>query len=182
MRRDVERPQRCDLAGARDVAADVDRMAPDTHDSAGRGERRCQARQPDRPLLAPNLKIDVNDIVVRHGEPGQPVPNVERPDLVERLEVPDDRHATRRLRDSERPWREIRQFLGGAVRRVLLVVLGDGDAVDRLAGAEWDVAVAEREAASECDGDRLVDDDPAVGLDRDPNGCIGQGERLRSRR
>ena len=85
-RRGIERPQLDELAGRhveraqvdavavdRDVAPDADRVAPGARDVAGREQLRRQLAEADLPLVAPDLQVDVDDVVVRDRDAAQPV-------------------------------------------------------------------------------------------------------------
>ena len=78
-----------------DVAAHVDRVAPGAQTS--RARRACvSCVEPHLPLVAPDLEVDVDDVVVGDGDAAQRVADLERLRLVERLVVPDDPDRVRR--------------------------------------------------------------------------------------
>ena len=163
---DVERPEQRLLPLERDVAADPDRVAPGADDVAGPAHGRGQAPEPLLPLVAPDLEVHVDDVVVAHGEPGHAVVDEERALLdAVRLEPPDDPHAPAEVVDAERAGRAARLEIGRRARPEGLAVLGHADLVDPLARPVRDLAVAVGERARERDGDRLVDRDRAVRTD-----------------
>ena len=91
---DVERAQQRVPALERDVAAHPDRVAPGADDVAGPAHRRGQPAERLLPLVAPDLEVDVDDVVVGDREAAQPVVDAERALLVAvRLEPPDDARA-----------------------------------------------------------------------------------------
>ena len=163
----------------RDVAADADGMAPGPQHVAGGDHRRGQLVQADLPLIAPDLEVDVDDVVVGDGEAAQPVVDAEPPLLVGGLVVPDDPDPRVRARRAECPRRARALELGAPSGLVLLVALRDGDLIDGLALAERDLAVGAAEVAAERERDHLVDDEGAVLLDLDGDVRGRQGERLR---
>ena len=78
---DVERAQQRAIAVELDVAAHPDRMAPGALDATGRRELGGEPAEPLVPLVAPDLQIDVDDVVVGDRHPAQPVADRERPRL-----------------------------------------------------------------------------------------------------
>ena len=145
--RGVERPQLDELAGVdveraeegrapvdRDVAAHPDRVAPGAHDVAGPAHRRRQPPEALLPLVAPDLEVDVDDVVVADGEAAHPVVDDERPLLRSRpTEAPDDADAPAEVLDAERARRPAGLELGRRARLERPAVLGDADLVDPLA-------------------------------------------------
>ena len=163
---DVERPQQRLLPVERDVAPDPDRVAPGADDVAGPAHRRGQAPEPLLPLVAPDLEVHVDDVVVAHGEPGHPVVDEERTLLgAVGLESPDDPHAPAEVDHTERVGRAAGLEVRRRARTEGSSVLGHADLVDPLARPVRDLAEAVRERARERDRDRLVDGDRAVGPD-----------------
>jgi hypothetical protein len=126
------------------------------------------------PFVAPDLQVDVDDVVVADCEPPQAVVDAEAALLARRAVVPDDAQAVARSGRPERPRRARAAELRAAAGRVLHVALCDGHLVDRIALAERDLAERAAEAAHEGEGDHLVDDDAAVLLHL--HGDVGGGE------
>ena len=114
--RDVQRAQEHLLAGELDVAADVDRVPPRAEDLARGGLGRGEAAERLVPFGAPDLEVDVDDVVVGDRDAGQPVVDVEGAELVRCGVVPDDAHlASRRPPSRMFPARR-RTELGAAAR------------------------------------------------------------------
>ena len=82
-------------------------MAPGTRDVARRELLRRQLAEPDFPLVAPNLQVDVDDVVVRDGDAAQPVGDPERAHLIRGRVVPDDPGTVVPLLDPVRPAGEL---------------------------------------------------------------------------
>ena len=162
----IERPQDGGAPVDRHVAAHPDRMAPGAHDVARPAHRRRQPAEALLPLVAPDLEVDVHDVVVAGRETRDPVVDDERP-LREpvRGEPPDDPRASAEVLDAERARRAAGLQLGRSPRLERPTVLRDADLVDALAVPQRDLAEAVRERAGEGNGDRLVDGDRAVGAD-----------------
>ena len=82
-----------------DVAAHPDRVAPDAEDGPGAAVIVAVSRS-RRPFHsdAPDLEVDVDDVVVGDRDAREPVADRERADLAGRLEVPDDALARCRSR------------------------------------------------------------------------------------
>ena len=159
VRRDVERPQDHLVAGELDVAADVDRVAPGAPILPGACSVAVSWSRPDLPLVAPDVEVDVDDVVVGDREPAQRVADLERLRLVERAVVPDDPHPCRRG-GRRRRCRRVGCTRGRCSRRA-------GSACRSRAprrreidspGRERDLAVAAREEARERVLDVLVDE------------------------
>ena len=74
----VERAEVDAVAVDRDVAADADRVAPGAQHVAGRDQRGRQLAEADLPLVAPDLQVDVDDVVVGDRDAAQPVVDAER--------------------------------------------------------------------------------------------------------
>ena len=91
---------------------------------AHRGGERAEALLP---LVAPDLEVDVDDVVVRDGEAGEAVADREGAGLVRRLEAPDDAGAAAEVLDAERAGRAAGLELGGGAWSVGGPALGDGD-------------------------------------------------------
>jgi hypothetical protein len=153
-------------------------VPPGALDVAGRDQRRRELAEPDLPLVAPDLQVDVDDVVVGDREPAEAVVDAEPPRLVRRLVVPDDPDPLVSARRPERAGTPGAAELGAGSARVLLVALGDEDLVDGLALAERDLAVGAAEVAHEREHDHLVDDQAAVLLHLDGDVGSGQRERL----
>ena len=150
----------------RHVAAHPDRMAPGADDVARPAHRRRQPAEALLPLVAPDLEVDVDDVVVGDRESRYPVVDDERPLLrAVRAEAPDDAHASAEVVDAERARRAAGLELGRGARLERPAVLRDADLVDALAVPQRDLAEAEGERAGERDCDLLVDGDRAVRAD-----------------
>ncbi len=165
--RHVERTQQRAWPSERDVSADPHRVAPGAHDvSRPRGCRR-EAAECLLPLVTPDLEVDVDDVVIADGEPGEAVADRECARLSRRLESPDDANSTSEIADSERPGRAARLELGRCARSERASVLEHRDIRDALAAPVGDLAKAVREVevAPEGDRDPLFDGDAPVGLD-----------------
>jgi hypothetical protein len=80
-----------------DVTPDGDRMAPDAiaRPACGLGEEedRRQLAELLLPFFAPDLQVDVDNVLIRDCEPTQTVPDGEGTDVRESPVVPDDPHA-----------------------------------------------------------------------------------------
>src|SRR5581483_9667469 len=122
-RRDVESSQNGLFAVQVDVAANVDGMAPRAHHASRRGEARRQAPETLLPFAAPDLQVDVDDVVVGDGEPVHVVPKLEDPRLVGGAVVPDDAHTVRELRHPVRARGVETTELGAAAGAVHAAVL-----------------------------------------------------------
>ena len=147
----------------------------------GGQERRLESREPGLPLVAPDPKVHVDDVVVGDGEPAQAVVDVERALLRLRGVVPDDPHTVRQELRAERAGCARRPELGGGAGAVRAPVLADADLVDRLTVAQRDLAERAGEVAVEGERDRFVDDErPVLTASRRPSG-VGEGEALRVR-
>jgi len=142
-------------------------MPPGAHDSAGPRCRCGQRPEPLLPLVAPDLEVDVDDVVVGDREAGEAIPDRERARLVDCVEAPDDPDPATEVLDAEGARRTAGLELGRSTRPERLPVLEDNDARDLLTATVRDLteAVREAEAAAEGDGDRLLDGNRAVGLD-----------------
>ena len=186
LRRDVERAQHRAVGLAADVAAHVDRMPPDPVrvEVVGRArklDRRGQPPEPLLPLVAPDLQVHVDDVVVGDREPSQPVADRERP-RGERGVVPDDPVPSVDRDVAERARLAARAELGRSARPVALLALGDVDVRDRLALAERNVPVPAGEDAVERERDPLLDRERPVRLDRDVDVRVRERERPLLRR
>ena len=158
----VERPQQHLRAEELHVAPHVDRVAPGLEHLAGSDLGRRQAVERLLPLRAPHLEVDVDDVVVGHREASHAVVHGEGAELVGGAVVPDDAEGVAHPGRSVRAGGVDAAELGAASRAVGAAVLGDADAVDRLAGAKRDVAIAAAERPAERVGDVLVDEQAAV--------------------
>ena len=143
-------------------------MAPDAVVRAARRPREHHRRgQPAErllPLVAPDLQVHVDDVVVGDGQAVERVADRERPRQDGRV-VPDDPEPAVDVGRAER----VRRALGAELRRRAGPVLGAGladvDVRDRLAVPQRDVAVPAREDAVERVDDVLLDLERAVRLD-----------------
>ncbi len=180
--RDVERAQQGGPRRARDVASDPLRVTPDPVAAparlAGQRQRRPQLREPDLPLVAPDLQVDVDDVVVGDGEPAEPVADRERALLGRGAVVPDDAEPAVRIGGPERVRVARAAELGRRSLAVAATGLGDVDVVDRLPVAQRDLAKRARERAVEGERDPLGDPERAVLGDLDVDRGLGQRERL----
>jgi hypothetical protein len=154
-------------------------VTPGAQHLAGRDERRGELVEADLPLVAPDLEVHVDDVVVRDREPAQAVMDAEPARLVRGSVVPDDPDPVLGLRRPVGARRARALQLRAAAGGVLLVALGDEDLVERLAVAEGDLAEGAAEVADEREHDHLVDDQAAVLLDLHGDVRRRQGERLR---
>ena len=160
-------------------------MAPDTPRRPARGPRQRelggQLLERLVPLVAPDVQVDVDNVVVGDGEVAQAVADRERARLRERLVVPDDpvaavdRGRAEGVRDAARA--ELRR----GARCVTKPVLLDGDIADLLSVPERDVTVAAREGPVEDEREPLLDGERPVVLDGDVDVGRGEVERLRRR-
>jgi hypothetical protein len=130
-------------------------------------------------VLAPDLEVDLGDVVVGDGEAAHSVPDRERPRFEARAVVPDDPDAVVDARDAEAPGGAGAADLRRCSRRVRLPVLENGDLGDRLARPERDLTKCALEAPVEAERDQLGDRQAAVALDLDRHVCGREGERLR---
>ena len=131
---DVERAEDGGASVDHHVTAHPDRVAPGAHDVARAAHRRRQPAEALLPLVAPDLEVDVDDVVVAGRETGDAVVDDERP-LREavRGEPPDDTHAAAEILDAERARRSAGRELGRRPRLERPAVLRDPDLVDPLA-------------------------------------------------
>ena len=179
--RNVERPQVRARAVERHVAAHPDGMPPGADDVARRDQRGRELAEPDLPLVAPDLDVHVDDVVVGRRDPAQPVVDPEAPRLRLRSVVPHDSHALVRPRRAERSGPVRALELRARAWAVRLLSLRDRDLVERLAVAERDLAERAGKGAVELKDDHLVDEQAAVAGDLDRHVRRGQGERLGGR-
>jgi hypothetical protein len=149
-------------------------VPPGAHDSARTGHRRRQPPEALLPLVAPDLQVHVDDVVVGDRETGEAVPDRERPRLTARLEAPDDADPSAEVLGAERSRWPTRLELGRRARPVPLPVLEDDDAGDLLAATVRNLSEAVRERARERDRDPLFDSERAVGPDDDAD--VGRDE------
>ena len=147
----------------RHIAAHPDRMTPRADDVPGPGHRRREPSQALLPLVAPDLEIHVDDVVVADGQPAQAVADRERPCLVRRLVAPDDPGTLVEVADAVRSRRAAGLELCRRSRLEGLAALRDAEHLDALAVPQGDLAepVGEAEVA-EREGDVLLDRDGAV--------------------
>ena len=132
-RADIDRAQESARAGERHVAAYPDRLAPCAQDATGPGHGRRQATERLLPLVAPDLQVDVDDVVVADRQPAEAVADRERARLIASLEPPDDPHPSAEVGDAERARRPARLELGRRARAERAAVLEDDDVRDPLA-------------------------------------------------
>ena len=185
----VSRNARClqqrAIGEARDGAPNPRRAAPDP--IGGRKlrrlwelHRRRQAAERGRPVVPPDVQVDVDDIVVGDRESAEAVGDVEGPPLGVRGVVPDDPDA---LVDSSHAV-GVRQVEATELRvgagPVERVSLADGHVVDRLALAERDVPIGPAEGPVEVESDLLPHEQRAVRLDL--HGDVGERKRIGLRR
>jgi hypothetical protein len=95
--------------------------------------------------------------------------------------VPDDPYGVVEPLDPVRARLVAAAELGAAARPVAEVPLGDRDLVERLAGAQRNVAVGAAEVADVREDDVLGDDEAAVARDLDDDVAAGEREGLRGR-
>jgi hypothetical protein len=160
-------------------------MTPGADDvTAFRAHGRGQTPEPLLPLVAPDLEIDVDHVVVRDGETRDLVEDRERPRLVGGTEPPDDADPIAEVENADRAGSPTRLEVRRGAREVRVPALGYPDPRDTLAGAVGDLAVAVREleSASEGDGDVLVYDDGAIRPDADTDVRFDEVVRLREGR
>ena len=143
--------------------------------SPGAIDRRRQPAEPDLPLVAPDLQVHVDDVVVRGRDAAQPVADAEAAPLRRRSVVPDDPHAVLGLRRPVRARARRAAELRARSRPVGDVALGDRDLVERLPVLERDLAERAAEVTGEVERDRLVDRQAAVRRDLDDD--VGRGKR-----
>ncbi len=175
--RDVDRAQRRPRADELDVATHPHGLPPGAKDLPRRRLDPHEAGERLLPLVAPDLQVDVDDVVVRDGDPAERVRDGECAGLVAGVEVPDDPRRVAAPLDAERPG------LAGLEARLVAArerdaALGDRRVHERLALAERDVAVAEEEVAREADLEPLAHPERAVGLDVDRDVGLEQREAV----
>jgi hypothetical protein len=156
-------------------------VAPRAEDLARCGLDPDEARNGLGPLVAPDLQVDVDNVVVGDGDLPERVRDRERSRLVARVEVPDDPNRVVAPFDSERS-ALTRLEIGFIAPLVGDSALGDGRIDQRLARSEWDVAVAEVEVARERDLEAFAYAERAVLLDVDGDVGGEQGEAVGARR
>jgi hypothetical protein len=88
--RDVQRTEAGPVALEGHVAAHADGVAPRADDVAGCHQRRRELAEPHLPLVAPDLDVDVDDVVVGRRDSAEPVVDPEPALLGGGLVVPDD--------------------------------------------------------------------------------------------
>ena len=175
--RDVDRAQRRARSDELDVAAHPHGLPPGAEDLPRRRLDADEAEERLLPLVAPDLQVDVDDVVVRDRHPAERVRDGERARLVAGVEVPDDPHRVAAPLDPERPG------LAGLEARLVAArerdaALGDRRVHERLALAERDVAVPEEEVAREADLEPLAHPERAVRLDVDCDVGLEQREAV----
>jgi hypothetical protein len=128
---------------AADVSAHGHRVAPH---SVVRAARRLREEEhgvelPELllPLVAPDLQVEVHDVVVGDREPAEPVADREGADVGKRAVVPHDPYPVGKVRDAVRVGIAARAELGRGARVVPSPALLDEDLVEHLALAHWDV-------------------------------------------
>ena len=168
VRRDGDRTKGRARAHELDVATNPHGLAPPAQDLPGRRLDADEAIERLVPLVAPDLQIDVDDVVVRDRDAAQRVRDREGARLIARVEVPDDACAVTALFDTEgsrRPGPRLECGLVAPLERD--AVLRDRGVDQCLAVAKRDVAIPEREVPGERDLDPLADTERAVLLDVD---------------
>ncbi len=150
-------------------------MTPGTGDLARSQNRSRQAAEAGLPFVAPDLQVDVHDVVVGDGQAAHPVVDPEAPLLRRGVVVPDDPDAALCSSDPVGAGRACRAELRRGSGAVDDVALRDRDLVDLLAVAERDLAEGAAERAVVDERDVLVDDQRTVL--RDLNDDIGRLER-----
>ena len=123
VRRDVQGAQVGARPVDRDVAAHPDGVPPGPDDVARTGRRRGQPTQRLVPLVAPDLEIDVDDVVVGDRQAAHPIADLEGPDLVRRAVVPHDPLGVAVAGDAERPRRARAPQLDASTGRERAAVL-----------------------------------------------------------
>ena len=178
LRGDVECPQRDHSARELDVTPDVDRVPPGPHDAAGRGEGRRELAEALFPLVAPDVQVDVDDVVISNGESAQAVAQLERAGLVGCAVVPDDARVAVELRHSVGPGCVRTAELRAAARVVRAAAFEHGHVADGLARPQWDLAIPAGETAVEGVLDLLVDEKSAVTGEPHGHARLWKRERL----
>ena len=173
---DVECAQHGIAAVEGHITAHPHRVAPGLEDVAGAAHRASEPAERHRPLIAPDLEIDVDDVVVADRETREAVAQREGARAAVRLEPPDDANLARRLLDAERARRAAGLEGGRGAWPERLPVLADRDGADVLALAERNVAVPVGEGAAEEDGDHFLHRNGAVALDDRSDRRIGEGD------
>jgi hypothetical protein len=154
-------------------------MSPRTDDLARRDQRRRELAEPHLPLVAPDLDVHVDHVVVRRRDAAQPVVDSESPRLRLRFVVPHDSHALVRASRAERPGPVRALELRARAGAVRGLSLRDGDLIERLAVPQRNLAERAGEGAVELEDDHFVDEQAAVTGDLDRHIRRRQGERLR---
>ena len=168
VRRNGDRTKGRARAHELDVPTNPHGLAPPAQDLPGGRLDADEAIERLAPLVAPNLQIDVDDVVVCDRDAAQRVRDREGPRLIARVEVPDDAGAVTALFDPEgsrRPGPRLECGLVAPLERD--AVLCDRGVDKCLAVAKPDVAIPEREISREPDLDPLADTERAVVLDVD---------------
>ena len=176
----VDCAERGPRADELDVATNPYGLAPGAQDLPWGRLDSDEPREALVPLVAPDLEVDVDHVVVGDGDPSQCVRDRERAGLVDRVEVPDDPHRVAPALDAER---------SGVPRLEARLValperdsaLRDGRVHERFAFPERDVAIAEVEVARERDLEALAHPERSVGLDVDGDVRLEQGEAVSAR-
>ena len=179
--RDVYRSQRRARSHELDVAAHPHGLPPRAEDLPRRRLDADEAGERLLPLIAPDLQVDVDDVVVRDRHPAERVRDGERARLVAGVEVPDDPRRVAAPLDAERPG------LAGLEARLVAArerdaALGDRRVHERLAFTQRDVAVPEEEVAREADLEPLAYPERAVRLNVDRDVGLEQREAVGVRR
>ena len=175
--RDVDRPQRRARSHELDVAAHPHRLSPCAEDLPRRRLDAYEAGERLLPLIAPDLQVDVDHVVVRDRHPAERVRDRESTRLVAGVEVPDDPRRVPAPFHPERPGLAgVERRLGAARERD--AALGDRRVHERLAFTERDVAVPEEEVAREADLEPLAHPERAVGLHVDRDVGLEQREAV----
>jgi hypothetical protein len=157
-------------------------VTPRAQHVAGRDQGGGELLEADVPLVAPHLKVDVDDVVVGDRHEAQAVADRERAPFVGRAVVPDDAVAAVDGRRPVRPRRVRAALLDTAAGAVRLPVLEHERVRDHLSSPVGDVAIPAAERPVEVVGDVLLDEQRAVRLDGDADVGGGERERLRAGR
>ena len=129
------------------------------------------------PLIAPDLQVDVDDVVVGDRDTAKRVRDRERACLVAGVEVPDDARGVAALLDAERPRLPRLEARLGSLPEGH-AALRDRREHERLAVTQRDVAVPVEEIAGEGDLEPLADAERAVRLHVDGDVGLEQGEAV----
>src|ERR671922_258662 len=120
------------------------RMSPGSDHTTWPGDRRLQAPEPLAPLVAPDLKVHVDDVVVTDREPSEPVAHRVRPLLIGRPIAPHDADTSAEVDDPVCTRRPARLELRRRAEAVRPPILGDRYLGDPFSGAIRDLAIRVR--------------------------------------